>query len=83
MAQTTTTSSGKTQAFSKEITDKFDGMLDLISEKNSKIGRLAVELEEARELLIKLVPAVEDPLVKRSIRLKMGSIERLMKEVLH
>ncbi len=83
MAQTTTTSSEKAKPFSKEITDKFDGMLDLISEKNSKIGRLAVELEETRELLIRLVPAVEDTLAKRSIRLRMGAIERLMKEVLH
>jgi len=83
MAQTTTGSSGnKNPQFPKEVTDRFDGMLDLISEKNAKIGRLVAELAEAKEHFETLVSLELEPTYKRAIRLRIGKLDRYIKEAL-
>ena len=64
------------------IQSKFDGMLDLISEKNTKIGKLVIELAEARDHFEKLISSTDNQLVKRGIRLRIGQLDRFIKEAL-
>lgn len=83
MAANTTGSSGKTNPpFSKDVMARFDGMLDLISEKNAMIGRLITELAEAKEHFETLIPIEMEPTYKRAIRLRIGAIDRRVKEAL-
>jgi len=83
MLKTTTGSSGKTkEPYSKEVLERFDGMLDLISSKNEMIGRLTVELAEARDHFLNLIPLEVEPDIKRLIRLRVGKLDRFIKEAL-
>jgi predicted regulator of amino acid metabolism with ACT domain len=57
-------------------------MLDLICEKNTKIGKLVIELAEAKDHFEKLISSVDSPLAKRGIRLRIGQLDRFIKEAL-
>lgn len=80
--KTTTPLSAKQVAYPPLIQTKFDGMLDLISEKNTKIGKLIIELSEAKEHFERLIASTDSQIVKRGIRLRIGQLDRFIKEAL-
>lgn len=73
-----TKSSGKKADFTPEVKQKFDGLLDLISEKNVKIGKLVIELDQCRATLEKTLDSVL-PSVRRLVENRIRNAEEVLR----
>lgn len=62
----------------KPIQEKFDGLLDLISAKNVKIGRLVEELSHCRELLHRISADVAEP-VRNTIKNRIRNADDILR----
>lgn len=68
--------------YSPEVKQKFDGMLDLISEKNVKIGTLVEELALSREIMEKTLESVM-PSVRRLVENRIRKADEVLRFATH
>jgi hypothetical protein len=86
MNATTKPSSGRKPAkpieFSPEAKERFDGLLDLLSAKNVKIGILVEELAHCQSTMEKALDSVI-PSVRMLLERRIRSAEGVLKQATH
>ncbi len=68
---------------SKVTMQQVDGLLDAISNKNLKLGILITEMAETRNFLNKLLKSSNDPLISKSISMRVRSVDRAIETATH
>lgn len=80
--QTTTKPSSVKGGSQRQVQKKFDGLLDLLSAKNVKIGRLMEELSHCRELLHRISSDLPEP-VQATIKNRIRNADDILRIASH